>query len=89
VGQYLYLPLQDMLGFQPSPAALGIVAAARAAQAAAAAGWRAERRSALAAMSDMRTAAAAPLFGRDLVRAVAVEQPVRQVGAACWHLLTL
>ena len=83
--QHLDSPLQDTLGFQPSPTALGVVAAARAARAAAAAAWRAERRSALATLSDLRICAAAPLFGRDLVRAVSMEQPVRQVGATSWH----
>lgn len=71
--------LQAAVGFQPSAAAASAVAAAVAARAAAQQAWRAERRSVLSAVSALQCSNAAPLFGRDTVRALTIEQTVQQV----------
>lgn len=71
--------LQDAVGFQPSAAAASAVAAAAAARAAAQQAWRAERRSVLSALSALQCSNAAPLYGRDAVRALTIEQTVQQV----------
>ena len=41
--------------------------------------WRADRRSALAALSALRCDGEAPVVGADTIRAVTIEQPISQV----------
>ena len=66
------------LPFRPSHASLQAVIASIQAVTTRRRGWRAERTRMLGALSVQRTQRA-PLFGRDLRAAVAVEQPVAQV----------